>query len=307
MAEDKQGKFQVLLRMLTRLQASSGMTVAELSHELGTSKRNVQRYLEDLRTFNYPVEVSEGQTPRYSVTNQRQAGALLNLEETLALAMTVPLSDSCGLGQAAKRGWDKLHYAVVNGQERRAKSELPELLSAQFGWSLSAETMQALLLALVEKRRLRVLYRNRTAVEAEWRVVEPRQMFFQERWYVRVFDTEKQEIRNFRPDRIHDLEILSENFQVPLCEIGLDPHFHKWDLVGEQAVEVHCQVSPSLAMWLRENPVHPSQKVEGDSFWVTVRDIDALISWILGLTYCRVQAPDWVRARYKERVQALLE
>jgi predicted DNA-binding transcriptional regulator YafY len=307
MAEDKQSKFQLLVRMLTRLQSSQGLTVAELAQELGTSKRNIQRYLNDLRSFNYPVEEIHGQQPRYSVANQRQAGALLDLEETLALAMSVPLSDSFGLGEAARRGWDKLHYAVINGQEKRARNELPELLSAQFGWSLSAETMRTLSLALVEKRRLRVLYRNRDAVEAEWRLVEPRQMFFQDRWYVRVWDVDKQVIRNFRPDRIRDLELLTETFSIPQAEIGADPHFHKWDLAGDQPVEVNCRVSPPLAMWLQENPVHPSQRVEGTSFYVTVRDVDALISWILGLSHCRVLGPGWVLQRFRARVQALLD
>ena len=307
MAEEKQNKFQILLRMLSRLQSSHGLTVAEMAQELGTSKRNIQRYLEDLRSFNYPVEVSEEPSPRYSLRNQRLPGSLLDLEETLALSMTVPLSDSFGLGQAARRGWDKLHYAVVNGQERRAKNDLPAMLSVQFGWSLSAETMHILGLALVEKRCLRVLYRSREKLEAEWRLVEPRQMFFQSRWYLRVWDTEKQEIRNFRPDRIQDLELLPDTFQIPQSEIGVDPHFHKWDLTGDQPVEVCCRVSPPLALWLRENPVHPTQHLEDTVFRLTVRDVEALISWILGLTYCRVQSPDWVRDRYRARVQALLD
>ncbi|MBX3171109.1 MAG: WYL domain-containing protein [Candidatus Eremiobacteraeota bacterium] len=306
--EDPQSKFQRLVRLLSRLQTTSGLTVAQLAGELETDKRNIQRDLEQLRTYNYPIESSRDieRIPRYWMAGQRQAASLLDLEETLALTMTVALGDASGLGSIARRGWDKLNYAVINGQERRAKNELPQMLSAQFGWSVSPATMESLSKALVEKYRLRIFYRNRDALEPQWRLIEPWQMFFQDRWYVRGLDCQKKEIRNFRPDRINDLQVLNERFEIPTSERKADPHFHKWDLGGGQPTRVHCQVSPALALWLRENPVHPSQQLQDSDFHLEVRDLDALIGWLLGLTNCRLVGPEIALEKLRARAAAWL-
>lgn len=304
--DDAQSKFERLLRLLSRLQASSGVTVAELASEFGTDKRNIQRDLDTLRTYHFPLETSRERVPRYSLVSQRIPGSLLDLEETLALTMTVALGDASGLGSIARKGWDKLNYAVLNGQERRAKNELPQMLSAQFGWSLSAVIMESLGRALVEKFRLRIHYRNREALEPQWRTIEPWQMFFQDRWYVRGFDCQKKEIRNFRPDRINDLEVLPERFEIPTSERKADPHFHKWDLGGGPPTRVHCQVEPALALWLRENPVHPSQQLEDSNFYLEVRDLDALVSWLIGLTNCRIISPDSALERLQARASSWL-
>lgn len=305
---DAQSKFQRLWRLLSRLQCVTGLTVAQLADELDTDKRNIQRDLKQLLAWGNPIEstVDQEKTPRYWMSSQRQPTALLDLEETLALSMTVALGDGSGLGAVARRGWDKLNYAVINGQERRAKNELPQMLSAQFGWSVSAATMHALSRALVEKLKLRIQYRNRDALKAQWRVIEPWQMFFQERWYLRGMDCEKGEIRNFRPDRIQRLEVLKESFVIPTSERKADPHFHKWDLGGDEPVRVQCEVEPGLALWLKENPVHPSQVVRGRAFSLAVRDLDALASWLIGLTNCRVLGPEVLLEKLRARAQAWL-
>jgi len=304
--DDAQSKFQRLVRLLSRLQTTSGLTVAQLAAELETDKRNIQRDLETLRSYAYPIDTIHERTPRYRLAGQRQPASLLDLEETLALTMTVALGDASGLGSIARRGWDKLNYAVVNGQERRAKNELPQMLSAQFGWSLSAVVMESLSKALVEKFRLRIHYRNREALEAQWRTIEPWQMFFQDRWYVRGLDCHKKEIRNFRPDRINELEVLNERFEIPTSERKADPHFHKWDLGGGEPTRVHCRVEPALALWLRENPVHPSQQLEDSDFYLEVRDLDALVGWLIGLTNCRLIAPDSALERLQARASSWL-
>ncbi len=306
--DDAPSKFQRLVRLLTRLQNTSGMTVAQLAEDMGTDKRNVQRDLEQLRAYNYPVEVIKHQerAPRYKLPSERLPGSLLDLEETLALSMTFALRDASGLGSLARRGWDKLNYAVLNGQERRAKNEIPQMLSAQFGWSVSGEIMHLLCKALVEKCRLRMFYRNRDALQPQWRMIEPWQMFFQDRWYVRGLDCEKREIRNFRPDRIHELQVTPERFDIPTSERKTDPHFHKWDLGGGEATRVHCRVSPELALWLQENPVHPSQHLQDCDFFLEVRDLDALASWLIGLTNCRLIGPEVVCEKVRNRATAWL-
>jgi len=307
--EEPQSKFQRLNLILNRLVVAAGVSTAELAQVCGVDQRTIQRDIAELRGYHYPIEECGGEDkmPRYRLLNLRLAGALLDLEETLALSLTIPLTDSTGLGGAARRGWEKLHYAVVNGQERSLKNELPGMLSSQFGWSLSPDIMHQLGLALVESRRIRILYRGLSASDANWRHIEPWQMFFQERWYLRALDVDKQKARTFRPDRIQQIEMLSDTFPKPPSLRLEDPHFHKWDLSDGEPVTVRFQVSESLARWLAENPVHSSQVLEGVGFSLTVRDVDALLNWVMGLSFCKVLEPEWVLLKLRERAQAVLD
>lgn len=309
MTEEPQSKFQRLNLILTRLGVSAGVGTAELAQVCAVDQRTIQRDIAELRSYHYPIEDcgADDKMPRYRLLNLRTAGTLLDLEETLALSLTIPLTESTGLGAAARRGWEKLHYAVLNGQERSLKNELPNVLSSQFGWSISPEIMQQLGLALVESRRVRILYQGLREAQPRWRCLEPWQMFFQERWYLRALDTEKQQARTFRPDRIQELELLGETFPKPPSLRLEDPHFHKWDLSEAEPVTLRFQVSESLARWLTENPVHSSQVLEGLEFSLTVRDVDALLRWVLGLSYCKVLEPEWVRLKLRERAQAVLD
>lgn len=306
MSEEAQSKFQRLTRMLQLLQSQRGQTTAELAEECGVDQRTVQRDLVELRGYHYPIEELTGteKSPRYRLENLRLAGSLLNLEETLALSLCVPLGASSGMSTVARQAWDKLSYAVVNGQERNLKQELPGLLSSRLGWSGSASTMQALGMALVERRRLRLLYQGLQDEQALWRTVDPWQMFFQGNWYLRGLDVAKQAPRTFRPDRIQQIEVLTETFEPPSL---VDPHFHRWDLEGDEPVKVVLELPPSLVRWIEENPVHPSQKLEEDRLELQVRDTQALLRWTGSLSSCRILEPEELRQRFCQRLRDLLD
>lgn len=79
-------------------------------------KRQIQRDIARLRECGLPVHDSEGyeRPPRYWLDNLRVAGSQLDLEETLAVTLATLLAGPKDLGQIARRGWSKLHYAVVS-------------------------------------------------------------------------------------------------------------------------------------------------------------------------------------------------
>lgn len=62
-----------------------------------------------------------------------------------------------------------------------------------------------------------------------------------------------------------------------------------------------------LALWLLENPVHPSQQLEGANFHLEVRDLDALVSWLIGLTNCRLLGPRPALDKLRARASAWLQ
>ncbi|MBS2039194.1 WYL domain-containing protein [bacterium] len=228
----------------------------------------------------------------------------MNLEETLAVTLALHQAGPSELGELARRGWDKLHYAVINGRERRSKADLPILLSSQSAARMPLPIISTLTTGLLDSRRIRLLYLGLSDRSARWRLVEPWQLFFQDQWYLSAWDPAAMSSKTFRADRICECELTHEVFQRE--QQVQDPHFHRWDIAGREAVEVHCQVDESIARWLVENPVHPSQKLDGIDLKVKVRDTNAFLRWVCSLSTCRVLGPAKVREAYRQRLEAML-
>ncbi len=303
---DKQKQFQRLLRLTGELLGSRGKTVAELGGIDASSRRQIQRDLAKLRECGLPLHDSEAheRPPRYWLDNLRVAGSQLDLEETLAVTMATLLAGPKELGQLARRGWSKLHYTVINGQEKRVKADLPARVSTQTSWELPLEVLKAVSTALLDARRLRIYYRSFKDARHRWRVVEPVQLFFQDRWYLSARDPEDSVQKNFRIDRIRKLELTDEVFK--RLAAPDNPHFHRWDLVEGEPVALRCRVDASVARWLKENPVHPSQSIRGSELRLSVRDTESFLIWALGLTHCEVLQPAEVRERMRRRLQDML-
>ncbi|MBS2035889.1 transcriptional regulator [bacterium] len=183
-----------------------------------------------------------------------------------------------------------------------SRPERPESLRS-FSWFFEADFLDRLGEALLQRRRLRIYYRGSQSLRADWLEVEPRQLFFEGHWQLRAFCPPAQKFRVFRLDRIQEWEVLALGFAPSPMEEPLP--WHHWDRQGGPAIEVECQVSQSLALRLREEPVHPSQRLQGNKLWLRVSDYDALLDWMLSQNYCRVLEPDWLLQRFQERVRLL--
>jgi predicted DNA-binding transcriptional regulator YafY len=303
---DKEQQFQRLLRLTGDLAGTRGKTVVELGGTDGAGQRRIQRDIAKLRECGLPVHDSESyeRPPRYWLDNLRVAGAQLDLEETLAVTLATLLAGPKDLGKIARRGWSKLHYAVVNGQEKRFKADLPLEVSVQTSWDLPPDLLKALSSALLDARRIRLLYHSFKDADPRWRTVEPAQLFFQDRWYLCARDPEDKLHKNFRIERIREFELLSQTFKRPKAPAS--PHFHKWDLVGGEPVEIRCRVDSPVARWLQENPIHPSQQLLDNELLLSVRDTESFLIWALGLSHCEVLEPPSVRERMRQRLQDLL-
>lgn len=308
MAEDREKQFQRLLNLTARLLGSNGLSVRDLGgHDLAT-RRRVQRDLNKLRECGLPLQSTEHEesVPRYRLDNLRLAGSQLDLEETLAVTLATLLVGKSDVGELARQGWNKLHYAVANGQERRVKADLPTHVSAQTAWALPKGQLKLISTALLEGRRLRVNYQGYNDTVPRWRLIEPWQLFFQDRWYIRAYDPASQSTKNFRTERMRECQLTEEKFVLPNSQRGANPHFHKWDLVEGEPVTITCQVDAQIARWLTENPVHPSQRVEGEVFSLEVRDPESFMQWALGLSHCQVLEPLALRQRMRQRLSEML-
>jgi predicted DNA-binding transcriptional regulator YafY len=304
MGEDTEKQFQRLLALASRLMGSNGLTVKELGGTDRSSARRVQRDLTKLRECGMPLESSGLREPRWRLDNLRMAGPRLNLEETLAVTLALHQAGSSDLGLLARQGWDKLHYSVAAGQERRSKADLPPLLSVRSTAQLPLAVVGTLTTGLLDCRRVRILYRGLSDETARWRIVEPWQLFFQDQWYLLAWDPAAKSSKTFRAQRIEKCETTEETFVRPQGEP--DPHFHPWDISQQPPLQISCQVDDKMVRWLEENPVHPTQQLKGCELKLTVRNLDAFLSWACSLNFCRILSPRSVQVALRERLQRLL-
>lgn len=308
MAEEREQQFLRLLNLTARLVGSHGLSVRELGGHDGASRRRIQRDLVKLRECGVPLISTEGEesVPRYRIENLRLAGGQLDFSETLALTLSTQMAGETSLGQLARQGWGKLHYAVHNGQERQARNDLPHQVSSKVGWELPVQVMETVSRALLAHRRLRLLYQGLKDSEPRWREVEPWMLFFQDRWYLHAWDPAAEATRNFRLERVHEMELLEPTFTPPPAHRLGSPHFHRWDLVEQDPTPVRCRVDEGLARWLEENPVHPSQRLQGLMLELEVRDTEAFLRWALGMSCCDIVEPSSLRQRQVRRLEEML-
>ena len=201
---------------------------------------------------------------------------------------------SCG--HSIQETSDKIPHYYLERQD------IPEA-TRPFLWCWSADFLPQLGQALLDRRRLRIRYRGDHSLRSDWLEVEPRQVFFERFWQLRAYLPPVQRYRVFRLDRNSAWEVLSDQFRAFPSEDLTD--WHHWDRQGGTALEVACQVSQTLALQLRDQPVHPSQQLRGNLLRLRVRDIEALLDWMLAQNYCRVLEPEWLRLRFQERVALL--
>jgi predicted DNA-binding transcriptional regulator YafY len=305
MTDEKKSAVARLWDLALTLTGSKGLSVLDLGGNTPAKARQVQLDLNRLQSAGFAVrKVDEkARTPLYFIEAvTRKPSALLNTEETLAMTLAIQSAGDSEVGQRAKAAWTKLHYAVINGVEKHIQSDLPARLSSNAPQTLPIDQLTVICSALLDSKRLRLLYQGLNDTQPRWRTVEPRRQFFQDRWYLSCWDLETALLKNFRLDRISEIEETGESFVLDPKDRASDPHFHKWDLTDGEPVSVLCEVDAPLARWLAENPVHPSQELDSCRLRVKVRDVDALLRWVCSLTYCRVLEPVEVRQKLRERL-----
>jgi predicted DNA-binding transcriptional regulator YafY len=310
MTDDKKSAVARLWHLALTLTGSKGLSVVDLGGNTPAKARQIQLDLNRLDSSGFLIrKVDEkARTPLYFIEAvTRKPSALLNTEETLAMTLAIQSAGDSEVGQRAKAAWTKLHYAVTNGVEKHIQSDLPSRLSSHSFDSLPIEQLTVICNALLDSKRLRLLYQGLNDTQPRWRTVEPRRQFFQDRWYLSCWDLETATIKTFRLDRISEIEETGESFVLDPKERANDPHFHKWDLSEGEPVSILCEVDAPLARWLAENPVHPTQQLDDCRLRVKVRDVDALLRWVCSLTYCRVLEPVEVREKLRERLSKMLE
>jgi proteasome accessory factor C len=138
--------------------------------------------------------------------------------------------------------------------------------------------------AIAAHRLLRIEYYKANEDEFSTRTVEPYALFnSREGWYVVCFDPSKDDLRDFRLDRIKDAEVLKESFS-PRPEVDPAAHVEGWPRTGalEGSRVARVWFTPERARWAREEHAVAEELADGAVVVaVAFRGLDWLVRRVL--------------------------
>lgn len=207
-----------ILRLLGLLQSRPVWTGQELAERLGVTVRSVRRDVDRLRDLGYPVHASKGIGGGYQLGAGRALPPLLlDPEEAVAVAVCLRLAAGgtvAGVGEAALRTLTKLDQ-VLPGPLRAqvaAVQEATVTLESQTA-AVDPEVLMTLARASRDHHRVRFAYVAQDGSATD-RDVEPYRMVATgRRWYLLAWDTDRDDWRTFRLDRIGSARVTTWTFR----------------------------------------------------------------------------------------------
>jgi len=196
-----------LLSLLSLLQTPRLWPGSELAQRLGVSGRTVRRDIDRLRELGYPVHAEQGGLGGYRLTAGAAMPPLL-LEDDEAVAVAIGLRAAAtqavaGADEAAVRALRKLLQVLPARLRHRVDTLTSSTVAHPFFLAADPVNPDALIVtaaAIANHERLRFRYRD------EGRHVEPRALVpAGGRWYLLVFDLDRDDWRTFRLDRVTEL------------------------------------------------------------------------------------------------------
>jgi predicted DNA-binding transcriptional regulator YafY len=198
-----------LLALLSLLQTPREWPGSELARRLEVSARTVRRDVERLREFGYPVDATKGAEGGYRLT----AGAampplLLDDEEAVAIAVGLRASAGqavAGIEEASVRALTKLEQVLPSRLRHRVGALGAATVALPAGeQTVDPANLTLFAAAIANRERVRFAYRTGDGA-ASRRLTEPyRLVSAGRRWYLLAFDTERDDWRIFRVDRISE-------------------------------------------------------------------------------------------------------
>lgn len=212
-------------QLLRSLRRGGSSTVAQLSRDLGVSRRTVLRDIAALRDQGFALRSSAG--PGGGVTLDPASvmvTAKLSGAEAFSLLISVAIlqaSQAMPFGQLAEAALHKIEQSLP----RERALELRRILSAVYigkpsvempplgEGALDASVLPAFETGFLQARRLRFDYTDRHGTPSE-RSADPHALLvLSPYWYLVGYDPVREDFRHFRMDRMAGAQVLDEGFR----------------------------------------------------------------------------------------------
>ncbi|MBG0826658.1 WYL domain-containing protein [Planomonospora sp. ID67723] len=195
-----------LLKLLSLLQTHRDWSGAELAERLGVTSRTVRRDVERLRGLGYPVNATRGSAGYRLGAGASLPPLLLDDDEAVAVAVglrTAAGGSVSGIEETSLRALTKLEQVLPSRLRHRVGTlHAATVRVGGVGPTVSPDTLMAIADACRRHERLRFDYAGPRDA-ATIRSVEPHSLVsFGRHWYLVAWDTDREDWRTFRVDRL---------------------------------------------------------------------------------------------------------
>jgi predicted DNA-binding transcriptional regulator YafY len=305
-----------LITLIFLLQNRPNQKASELAEKLGVSVRTLHRYFEMLDEMGIPVYAERGPYGGFSLVRGYKIPPLIfSLEEAVSVYLGTSL-----VGEM----WGELYRDASQGAMAKLENILPNEQRAEIDWarrsliatglhrtdpSLLLPTLQSLRKATHEQRQVSAVYQGAADTAAKKRKIDPYALVFRAGlWYLVGHCHLRNAPRTFRVDRIQQLSVLSQTFQMPESfEVHryLENEFKEQSLIRARLrfiAEAAHVVTSNRIIWesMMENP--------DGSFIVTLTAPD--LPWLASMTlsfahWVTVLEPPELREMVQQWAQAI--
>jgi predicted DNA-binding transcriptional regulator YafY len=195
-----------LLRLLSLLQARREWSGAELAERLEVSARTVRRDVDRLRSLGYPVDAAQGTAGYRLGAGAALPPLLLDDDEAVAVAVGLRTAASgavAGIEETSLRALAKIEQVLPSRLRHRVNALQKFIVPvARSGPTVEASVLTAITAACRDHEQLRFDYADNAARKSVRKVEPHRLVSWGRRWYLVAWDTERQDWRTFRAERV---------------------------------------------------------------------------------------------------------
>jgi predicted DNA-binding transcriptional regulator YafY len=306
-----------LLAIVLELQRRGRQRAEDLADTFETSKRTIYRDILALCEAGVPIVATPGQG--YALMK----GYFLPPLSFTSEEATMLLLGSDFMAQ----NFDAQYRMAAEGASRKIEGVLPEKLRADVHYLQSnirfvgtgltynpkeRETLQQLRRAILDRVTVRFCYHTRYSSDgqsaATTRSADPYGLaYFLNNWHLVAYCHMRQDIRNFRLDRIDDLELLPATFNRPAdFQLGRNTEH------GERNLVVRALFDQAIARWVHENRSYyvTSEEETDEGLLVTlrIRQESEVTQWFLGWgSHVRILEPASLRELLAAEARKMLQ
>ncbi|MEW5957595.1 MAG: YafY family protein [Chloroflexota bacterium] len=306
-----------LITLIMLLQRQPNQTASQLAEKLDVSVRTVQRYITMLDEMGIPVYAERGPYGGYAlVRGYKMPPLVFTPAEAVAIYLGTSMIETV---------WGSLYQESVRGALAKLDNVLPDEQRAEVVWAQqtllaiglhqtdpirSASLLKKLWEAVHERRVVRMLYRSRNQPESLQRDVDPYVLVHGWGWqYCLGYCHLRQGIRSFRVDRMLELALLDETFEIPAdfdleAYVATEPYF-------QRRVQARLYFAPEVALVALDNRAYWEALEEQPDGSVIVTfatpELEAAASIVLSYGYpAVVLEPEELRELVRERARAII-
>lgn len=295
-------------------------TAQEIASALGTSRRTVYRYVDDLRDSGFAIAACAGSMGGFRAIAE-SVGQDLKLSEEESSALL--LAGSAVLENGLLPYNSNLESAlekVRQGLSPEAWAEIRETMpnvSIMVDMLSVAQDNGALLDmitdAIAHRDTLSISYHSFQRDLLEQRNIDPYLLFYQGgAWYTVAYCHIRTDIRTFRVDRIRAISLAGVKFERPKNFSLYGFLGAAWGMVRGEPHHVKVRFLAPISRLIAESQWHPTQRIEWQDdgsliFMADVDGLDEIRRWVLTFAeHAVVYEPQILREGLRASLHAML-